>query len=184
MSIHSLRQLALIIVSALLGVFLQSSALPWVLPDSFVVPNLMLAMVAFLAFYEVSPFGALLAFLTGLVLDLSSGVLLGPWAAAFVAVYGFLSVVSQRIFVESTLSVMSAVFAAALLSHVVYASLLLQFSHNQDAAYLVSVSVLGEALFSAFLAPLVFYLLKLSGFLKPSVRGSVRVVRVRYTSGQ
>ena len=58
-------------------------------------------VLVYLAFYEVSTFGAALAFLLGLQLDVSSAKLLGPWAGSFVLVYGFLGPLSQRIFIDT-----------------------------------------------------------------------------------
>ena len=63
-----------------------------------IVPNFILIMVICLGFNLVTPGAATLAFSLGLVFDLYSGVLLGPWAGTFVLVYVILSLLSQRLY--------------------------------------------------------------------------------------
>lgn len=154
-----MRKFFVVIGVGFLALFLQTAVLRGIFPASVMVPNLMLAIVAFLAFHEVSPYGALLSFLIGIQFDLASGVLLGPWAAAFVAVYGFLSVISQRMFVESSFSIVVAVFFSALVSHLVYMALLYQFSSHEVTLFVFSARMMSEAILSAVCAPLIFKLL-------------------------
>lgn len=120
---------------------------------SWLIPQGMLVCVVFLAFYEFSLAGVVAAFVFGLVLDMSSGVLLGPWAGAYVAVYALFVFLSQRLFVESAVVAMLVVALATVLAGVVF--LLLAFEYQ--AVTREDVAMLGgQALASAALAPLVF----------------------------
>jgi rod shape-determining protein MreD len=117
------------------------------------IPQGLLVCVVFLAFYEFSLAGVFTAFLLGLLLDMSSGVLLGPWAGSYVVVYALLVFLSQRLFVESALVAMLVVAAATVISGVLF--LLLAFEYQavtrEDILLLV-----GQAFASALIAPLVF----------------------------
>ncbi len=115
----------------LAALFLQSTALKFLLPYHF-VPNFCLIFLVFLAFYEVSVVGAVLSFIIGIAFDVSSGVLLGPWSASFTASYCVLILLSQRIFVDSFPAAMLVVFITTLFSTFIYTGLLYQF---QPAAF-------------------------------------------------
>lgn len=127
--------------------------------SEWLIPQGVLICVVFLAFYECSVAGALAAFVLGLLLDSSSGVLLGPWAGAYIVVYAVFSFVSQRLFVESLGVAMVVVASAAVLSGVIF--LLLAFEYQavtrEDFGML-----LGQALSSALIAPVLFKALKLA----------------------
>jgi rod shape-determining protein MreD len=123
----------------------------WLLPQG------LLICAVFLAFYEFSLLGAIAAFLLGFLLDLSSGVLLGPWAAAYVVVYGVFALLSQRLFVESRAVAMTVVAIGTLLSGIVFLSLAFEY----QAVTLSELSMLaGQAVASALLTPFVFKVLK------------------------
>ncbi len=116
-------------------------------------PNISLALVLFLAFYEASPVGAFLAFFLGLQVDLFSGLLLGPSAASFVLIYGLIACFAQRIFVESKISVFVAAFFGSLIMSLVYVALTIGSSRGFSELWL---GILGEALLTALLAPFIF----------------------------
>lgn len=147
---------AVVAVISIVALFLQSTFFRLMLPDSAVIPNLMVTVVAFLAFHSPNPLGLALSFFLGLCLDLGSAVLVGPWAGAFVVVFLLLSSVTQRIFVDSPLTAFVAVLCAALLAQGVFIALSMQFrAFEFEFGALVSQVSL-EALFSAFCAPLCF----------------------------
>lgn len=154
------RKILVILVLGLIAIFVQGTMLKSLAPGAIIVPNLFLVLVAFLAFYEVSVFGAILVFILGLELDVASNVLLGPWAASLVAVYGILSSVSQRVFVESTLAIFLGVLCACILATFVYLVIVFQFQPRVGGLLSYTLTLLVEALFSAILAPLIFGALK------------------------
>lgn len=157
---NRLRGIAVAAIVSFVAIFIQGTLLKLIAPGSMVVPNMLLLLVGFLAFYEVSIFGAVLSFCIGLTLDLSSGLLLGPWGAAFVSVYGMLSALSQRLFVESPLASFVAMFFSSILASFVYLVIVLQFqplvSHKLSFSWLLLV----EAIFTAVLAPFAFWALR------------------------
>ncbi|MCB0332515.1 MAG: rod shape-determining protein MreD [Bdellovibrionales bacterium] len=114
-----MRYFFTIFVLGLLGVLIQGTFFRFFLSASF-VPHLLLLLTLYLAFYETSVLGVFLSFFLGLLLDLSTGLLLGPWAASFVVVYCFLSLVSDRIFVESGLAAVVISFFSTIGLHIVH----------------------------------------------------------------
>ncbi len=156
MSTQFLNKFALPLLLSLVAIFIQGSLLRYLLPD-FAIPNLLLIMVVFLGFFEISPIGAILAFSIGLLLDLSSGVLIGPSAGSYTLIFGVLAALSTRLFVESGFAVAVTVFICSIFGNLTYLLLVSQFSPSAGQ----SLGVLfGEAFTSALLAPLIFILLK------------------------
>jgi rod shape-determining protein MreD len=164
LSVPGMKSFAVILVIGIAAMFLQGSVIRAFLPSSAIVPNIMIAVVAFLAFHEVSVLGVALSFFLGLLFDLSSGALLGPWAGAFVLVYAFLSSLTQRVFTDSPLTAFVAVLIGSLVAQGVYLAMMLQFRSAELAPVSSGVNILLEALFSAFCAPLCFAFLKRFGF--------------------
>jgi len=137
---------ALVLLS-IQGVLHNTGCPAWLIPQG------LLVSVVFLAFYEFSLAGVVMAFLLGLLLDMSSGILLGPWAGSYVAVYALFAFLSQRLFVESALVAMLVVALGTLLAGIVF--LLLAFEYQ--ALTREDVVILGgQALTSAAVAPVIF----------------------------
>ena len=149
------RKLLLVIGLGLVLIFLQGSAIRSLLPWMVLAPNLLLSLAVFLAFFEASTFGCILVFVLGLQLDLSSGVLLGPWAGSFVAVFCLLASLSQRLFIESSLAAALAVFASSLFSQIVYT--VLTYDVRPFGPQMIGYAFL-DALVCALLAPWMFKL--------------------------
>lgn len=156
MSTSFLHKFALPLLLALVGIFIQGSLLRYLLPD-FAIPNLLLILVVFLGFFEISPIGAILAFLIGAFLDLSSGVLLGPSAGSYTLIFGALAALSTRLFVESGFAVAVTVFLCSIFGNLVYLLLVSQFSPSAGRSFGL---LFGEAFTSALLAPVIFIFLK------------------------
>lgn len=154
----SARRLIVVLAIGLLALFIQGTLIKSIAPTSMLVPNLNLIIVAFLAFREPSVFGAILSFLLGIQFDFSSGVLVGPWSAAFVAAFGLLSMVSQRVFVESPPAVVFSVLVAVLVANLIRILIILQFSEVGLAGF--TWALFGEGILTALLAPLLFKALK------------------------
>lgn len=149
-----MRYLKCFLIACVL-LLLQSAVHHFGLPE-WLVPQGVLVCVVFLAFYEFSLAGVVLAFLLGLLLDLSSGVLLGPWAGAYLVVYTMFAFLSQRLFVESAAVAMSVVAVATVLAGTVF--LLLAFEY-QSVTREDLLMLGGQAVASALLAPVVFRVL-------------------------
>lgn len=139
--------LALVTAQSLLH---QVGVPEWLLPQG------LIACVVYLAFFESSVTGALLAFSCGLLLDLTTATVLGPWAGAYVLVFALLSFVSPRLFVESTLVTMVVTAVTSVLSGAIY--LFLAFEYQSLSREDV-VMLLGQAVASALVAPMVVSLL-------------------------
>jgi rod shape-determining protein MreD len=122
----------------------------WLLPQGLV------ACVVYLAFFESSVIGALLAFSCGLLLDLTTATVLGPWAGAYVLVYALLSFMSPRLFVESSLVTMVVTAVTSVFSGAVYLFLAFEYQSLSREDF---VMLLGQAVASALVAPMVVAIL-------------------------
>jgi rod shape-determining protein MreD len=153
----NLRKVLVFIVVGMLLLSIQS-ALRSLLPSlSHFCPNLVLIVVVYLALYEGHPSAPFLAFFLGLVIDCSTGVVLGPWAGASVAVYLLLSSVSQGIFLDNFLSIAILAFVTSIVGVFAYAAL------NYKAITVNGVFLLGmfgESFTNALFAPLIFSLME------------------------
>ena len=171
-----MRKSLLILLLGVLALLIPGTVLRTVFPE-LVAPNLMIVLLVWLAFHEISPGGAVLAFLLGLELDFCSGMLLGPWAGAYVIVFGLLVLCSRRIFIESAAVVFLSAFSASLLSALLYhVMLVLVYGAARLELSALSTAVI-EAGLSAFLAPLLFHLARRSSPRQES-EGGVRRVQI------
>ena len=114
------------IIIALVLLMLQSILFHVGLP-AWATPQGLLVCVVFLAFYEFSIAGVFLAFVLGLLLDMSSGIALGPWAGAYTLIYAVFAFLSQRLFVESRVVAMVVVAGATLLAGGVFLALAYEY---------------------------------------------------------
>lgn len=122
----------------------------WLLPQG------LIACVVYLAFFESSVAGALLAFACGLLLDLTTATVLGPWAGAYVLVYALLSFMSPRLFVESAVVTMLVAGVTSVFAGSVYLFLAFEYQalSSEDL-----VMLLGQGVSSALVAPMIVSLL-------------------------
>lgn len=151
-----MKRFALILFLGLMGLLIQSTLIRGLFPHV-VVPNLLMVLCVFLAFYETSVAGACTAFVLGLLLDMCGGIVLGPWAGSFVLIFGAVAFVSQRIFVESPVAIMVTTLVCSIVANLVYSSLVYQVSRSEfSAPWVIAL----EALLNALLCPILFALLK------------------------
>ena len=119
------------------------------IPESF-VPQIMVLLVVSLAFSEVNAFGCFMAFGLGLLLDLSSATLIGPWAGAFVVVFGALAVVSQRLFIDSSVASIVISFLAVTITDLLYLAMGAEYP---IITWDLPRKIAGHAFITALIAP-------------------------------
>ena len=141
-----------LIIGVAFGLLVAQGLLHHVGLPAWAIPQGLVACVVFLAFYDCSIAGAVTAFVVGLLLDLTSATLLGPWAAAFIAIYSGLTFLSQRLFVESPLVAMMVTGASTMLAGSIY--LLLAFEY-QSLSVGDLTTLVGQAIVSAIISPLI-----------------------------
>jgi rod shape-determining protein MreD len=146
----------LVIIGGLIATALQGVLLHLGIPP-YLLPQLLVLLIVFLSFTEMSVFGSFLAFSLGLILDFSSTILIGPWAGAMVAAYGILALLSQRLFIDSPVVAIVTTFTAVVFVNLLYMALAYEY---RPAEWAYVAQALGEAFVTALMAPLVF------GFLK------------------
>ena len=152
------RKFTLILLLGLIALLIPGTIFKTLLPQ-FIAPNLLVILLVYLAFYEGNALGAVVAFCLGLQLDLCSGLLIGPWGGGYVAVFCFLVLCSQRIFIESPLVVSIACGCASFLTAGLYqAMLIFVYGEGRFAGEVVRTALM-EAGFTAVVAPFFFYCL-------------------------
>ncbi|MFO0415809.1 MAG: rod shape-determining protein MreD [Pseudomonadota bacterium] len=145
-------RLILTIVLALVMLLAQGLLHHFGIP-AWLVPQALVACVVFVAFHECSLLGVITAFILGLLLDMNSAVVLGPWAGAYVLVYAILVFLSQRLFIDSMVVAMTVVGLASLLAGGVFLMLAFEYqSLSLEDLYMLG----GQSIASALVAPLVF----------------------------
>lgn len=164
----SFRSVGFVLGLGLVAAFIQGTVLRSLMPESMIAPNLLVVVVAFLALYEADAWAAVIVFLLGLELDFSSGGLIGPWAGAFVVVFGLLASLSQRIFVESAITAFVAALLACLGSTLMYIALSYQFQTSEAVPVAFSGRGFIEALLTAFCAPILFAILRRIHLVSPA----------------
>jgi len=137
---------------ALLAIALQGIFGHLGLADRF-IPQFLVIFVVYLSFAEANAFGCIMSFVVGLLLDFSSAVLVGPWAGSFVLVFCILALLSRRLFIDSVLAAMVITFASVACANVLFSLFgdeypVLTWDYPQK--------VLGQALSTALVSPLIF----------------------------
>jgi rod shape-determining protein MreD len=120
-------------------------------PDM-LVPQLIVLLVIHLSFAEVTTFGCIMAFLLGLLVDVSSAVLLGPWAGSLVVLFGSLALLSQRLFIESGVAAACITFFSVVATNILFSLLGAEYP---VVTWEYPQKVLGQALVTAMVAPVV-----------------------------
>ncbi|MCB0353061.1 MAG: rod shape-determining protein MreD [Bdellovibrionales bacterium] len=145
-----MRKSLALIVLAIFALFFQEALFPLVLPRSF-VPNILLLLVLYLGFFESNEFGVIGAFLLGIFLDLSGGLVIGPWAGSFVVTFCALSLIADRVFSESPIAVSVVGLCGAALANVTFL-----FLTVEGLPYVRSMlsQVMSQAVVAMFLLPL------------------------------
>jgi len=119
-------------------------------PDTF-LPQLVVIAVIYMGFNEIGILNSLIVFLWGLLVDLSSALLLGPWAGALVTVYGCLVLLSSRLFIDSPIVAAFISFFVTVFANGMY--LLLGYEYSSiDWDDMNRIG--GQALATAVVAPI------------------------------
>ena len=144
----------------LLALAIQSGCTQAGIPP-YVLPQLVLLVVVRAAFSESSVQATAAVFLLGLLTDLSSAVLVGPWAGAFVTVYAGLTLLSQRLFVDSGIAAACISFIATLCAGLFFSFM---SPHCDLLVWQHALQLFGQATATALVAPWVMAILShLSG---------------------
>ena len=144
------------VILSLLGLSLQGGLVALGLPVA-LVPDFVLLFVLFVSFYKSTSYGAFLAFLCGIIVDISSAQLIGPWAGSYVLCFGLVALLSDRIFIESGFSLGVIAISLSLFSQLIF--LLISVDPINQLWTEWSIFV-GKAFATAFVAPLFFPLIE------------------------
>lgn len=151
-----IAKIGVIIGCALAGLCLQLAIFGPLLPQ-WLVPNFSIMIAVFLGVFEPTIAGAFLAFSIGLIYDFASGDILGPWCGACVTVFGFLSQVARRMFVDTSVLAALLVFGGALFGFTVYLLLLRQLTiYWSDFSF----QLIGCSVASAACSPMLYPIFK------------------------
>ena len=150
------------ILAFFLGLVIQGAVIRSLLP-SIPAPDFILVLVFYIALYFRTPWGVISAFGLGLAADAASGQFLGPQAAGCVVAFLVVLFFVDRIYAERGFAVVVVAFAASLGKSITCALLLCLYAKIDILTGMVMKTVLLEAIFSALLAPVLFWILRLAG---------------------
>ena len=168
-----MRRLLTFIALGLIAALLQGTILRMMLPP-ILIPNIVIILVSLLGCYLPNPQGALIAFVLGLQYDIfCSRTLIGPYAAASVVVFGITASVSTRLYLESAMTIIFAVFLSSLINDLISVVVASQFQQVESLIYELLKYAVVSAVTTSILAPFVFELVK-SRILKIKSRGDSR----------
>lgn len=142
----------------LVGLLLQEVVLDLLVPDWLPTPHVLIVLLVLLGFTEHSLRGCVLAFSLGFLLDLNGGSLLGPWSGAYIISFALMSVLAQRIYVDSVLTLVTIVALADFVTTLLF-YLLITFVPDHivfvGSGTIPWVTIGLQALVSGLAAPLV-----------------------------
>ncbi len=153
---YIIKKIFLTLLFSILILLIQGEILKPLLPIIF-MPNIFLIGVIFLSFYEINLLGPILSFILGIVLDISSGELLGPWAASFVIIYTIFTMCSGRVFIDTLTSLIILSIISSILCDLIYIALVCTFLPNVE--HLGLYIILGS-FSTALCSPFVIKILK------------------------
>ncbi len=138
-----------------LAVILQVCVLPAYLEDPF-KPNLLIILVSYLALREdFSYFGALLAYLLGLLQGTFSGVHFGLAGVSMLLIYLLLEKVADQLYTDSDHLMIVVVFIATLVDAVTSMVFILLFSSSTGIYNSFLTNMIPQAVVNALVASLV-----------------------------
>ena len=162
-------------IAGVLGLILQGSLLRKLLPFD-LVPNIAVILIFHIAFFWQRQYAVWLVFFLGLLVDLfGSTPILGPHASAAVLIYLLITVVSKRLYMESTLTLLVVVFSASLLNSLVVSLIHNQFTEAESLWTVMLRHAPFEAAGSAIFGYLVFLVLKKMGMANHSANRSTGI---------
>ena len=159
---RELPKYALILLIGMVALLLQGSILASLLPDHY-TPNLLLVVVIAVGVAERNIGGLILCFLLGLELDLSSGLLIGPWTGACTFIYLVLFSLSQRVFVDTPIAMFGVTFIMSCVGGGVYHILSYVVPYvagSTPSLNDISTISIKEAASTALVAPIVFMMIR------------------------
>jgi cell shape-determining protein MreD len=97
-----------------------------------------------------------MSFVVGILLDFSSAGLVGPGAGSFVFIFCGLALLSRRLFIDSGLAAMVIAFSAVVVANILFS---LFGNEYPSLTWEYPQKVLGQAIVTALIAPLILSLL-------------------------
>lgn len=139
--------------------------------------NIVLPLVIAIATVHPTPLGVCAAFFAGLLSDVGIALVLGPQAGSAVIVWLLIAMISNRVFVESKVTLLVLAVLASTAFSLSRLAFTLQFIPAATQSF---SSILGEAFFSAILAIMLTPVLR--QFLSPRGPDSQRDFSMRRRS--
>lgn len=154
-----IRKVLVFVLVAVFGLLLQSKAVHALSPTA-VAPDIIVVLVVYLGLTTHTFFGAIGAFLLGILSDFASGQYIGPNAAG--ALLGFLltMVLARKVYADQFIAVIILTFICCLLKSICLAAMLATYVGFQPVTSMAFRVLLLEAFFSAVVAPFAVSLLR------------------------
>ena len=162
-------RLALWIVAiALFGAVLNAAGIRSIAPSA-LTPDFSLILTVVIAFYYNTPLGVLSAFSLGLLADFSSTLVVGPNAAGCVIAFCTVGLIANRMYAEKWVAVLIITLVCSIAKSMTYLGLMSLYFPGRIGDDMVH-RLLGEAIVTAAVSPLVIGLLRRQAF-RPAAFG-------------
>ncbi len=123
-----------------------------------IAPDLILILIVAISVNYQSLAGLLFCFFLGLIVDFSSGVYLGPSAAAYIGVFSFIAAVSKRLFADRVFAILALTFMASILKSLIINFFLFYFAKSELVFSILETILIEALLTSVFSSILIFFL--------------------------
>ena len=123
-----------------------------------IAPDLILILIVAISINYQSLVGLLICFSLGLIADFSSGVYLGPNAAAYTGVFCFIAGVSKRLFADRVFAILALTFMASILKSLIINFFLFYFAKSELVPSIIETMLIEAGLTSVFSSILIFFL--------------------------
>ena len=154
-----MKRFVVFIIFIALAVFFQSTVLYDKISIKDVAPDFILIIVCIAAFLTGPTSGQVLGFLTGFVVDILSGGLLGLFAFTYTIMGYGIGLVGQRVYGKNALITITLLFAVTIAKAAILSMLAAIFLKPGYFGYFLGGRVFLEAVMNGLLSPVLFLII-------------------------
>lgn len=154
-----MKRFVVFIIFIALAVFFQSTSLYDKINVKDVAPDFILIIVCIAAFLTGPVPGQVLGFVTGFVVDILSGGLLGLFAFTYTLIGYAIGLIGQRIYGKSALITITILFAVTIIKAAILSMLAAIFLRPGYFGYFLKGRVFLEAVMNGFISPILFLII-------------------------
>ena len=154
-----MKRFIVFIIFIAIAIFFQSTAFYDKISIRDVTPDFILIMVCIAAFLSGPSVGQVLGFLTGFVVDILSGGLLGLFAFTYTLMGYGIGLLGQRVYGKSALITITLLFSVTIVKAAILSMLAAVFLKPGYFGYFLKGRVFLEAVMNGLLTPILFLII-------------------------